>query len=517
MHTPLLPFLEDAWREGREALREALSQTVAGLEELLRLEEYHRHGHEDQPLREALGRFGETSFNLESLSSLLQHSVRSRHMTQERYHHAQELLAALREAQRRFESAPPMCEVASIEEDEAAIHERAERHFNEMAALFRRLRIAHLEIKAKYQPKRHDTLFVDFNWRHLGPSEIRLCPPFLVVARLHSDDGAALRKIMSLLTSRKPIKILALREALRKAYPLTSETHIPATMDVEMLPLALRGVYVLQTSVTQADFAARLAAALRSPRPGVLSLFWQAGAPDDPEFRIRADRALLSRTFPVFEYNPDRANEFVSCFDLSGNPDMDADWGRQTLVYLDENGAPSEMKRNFTFANFASEEPEFAGGFADPPADATADSLVPLSSYLGFSRQQRAGTLPYVTVCDRSQRLVRKVPSQEIITQTSDRLHLWRTLKEFAGIDNPHVHAARTELHTQLGGECKVSLERLREQMETEARLRERTAMAQAVRTITSYLTGIDASQIPLDTILASKAPDNAPPPSPAP
>ncbi|MBW2509643.1 MAG: hypothetical protein JRE81_13515, partial [Deltaproteobacteria bacterium] len=46
MKHQVLPSVEEVWRERRDALVDALAETIEELKGLLRLDEYHRHGHE---------------------------------------------------------------------------------------------------------------------------------------------------------------------------------------------------------------------------------------------------------------------------------------------------------------------------------------------------------------------------------------------------------------------------------------------------------------------------------------
>lgn len=502
MEAKILSPIEQVWHHHCLELQQAIQETVGQLNDVLRLDDYHHHGHDRAHLAESLGPFGAANLDLASLSTVLGEGDRARFLPEDRVQRIQALLQELHEISQTCSDAPPACAFIEIDEDEEIIHREAEAHLNRMAALFKNLRMAQLEIRSKYHPATHDPVFDGFTWRQLSPAELRLCPPFLVIASLGSDDAAHLRKMMSLLESRKPIKILALRTTLRKYYPPTAETKIPSTMDVEMLPLALRGVYVLQTSSVAPDFQDRLAQGLSSPRPGVLSLFWQDEVANDAAFHRRAERALLSRTFPSFVYDPDRADSFVACFELSGNPDVEAPWATQVLEYLDESGQACTLERNFTFANFASEEPEFAAEFTDLPDDVSEEDVIPLSAYLELTGRQRIGMLPYVTVVDGDRHLCRKVASQKIVTQTSDRMHLWQTLQEFAGIDNPHVKAAKAALHAEFGAQQQSLMESLQRDMEQASSRREKAAVAMAVRSLVSRLTGVDASLIDIQGML---------------
>ena len=421
---------------------------------------------------------------------MLGKSARSRSIEPERLKRVQELIQTLGELKEAWSVLPASLASAEMEKEESEIRKLAEEHLNGIAQVFRAVRIAQLEIRSKYEPETHDAIFADFNWRHLGPGELRLCPPFLVLAHLDGDSGVQLRKMMSLLESRMPIKIAALRSSLREVYSPASDISVPSTMTIETLPLAMRGVYFLQTSVAAADLQERLFEALAAPRPGVISLLCPRDDEEQVAFQRRAERAVRARAFPMCDYDPDRANGFVMCFDLSSNPSPDTLWTTETLSCRDAQGQATEVEEVFTFAHFAASESEFAADFTDPPA--IADHLVSLTDYLELSRQQRVGKLPFVSLPGKDGSIVRKVVSPKVALQCSERLHLWRTLQEISGIDNPYVNTTRATLQKELSAQQQTELEGLRQEMEEDAAHRERAAVASAVRRLVAGLTGID-------------------------
>jgi hypothetical protein len=67
-----------------------------------------------------------------------------------------------------------------------------------------------------------------------------------------------------------PLKVLALRSGFHESHANASDTRIPARMTVETLPLAMRGVYFLQTTVGAQDFRDDMLAALEAPIQRVL-------------------------------------------------------------------------------------------------------------------------------------------------------------------------------------------------------------------------------------------------------
>jgi len=486
--------VEDVWRHHCAALEDALAESISELKNILRLDEYHRHRHNPDELGRALGPLAATNVDLGSLSRVLGESTPSRAVAPERLKRVRELIQTLGEMKEAWSVTSPELASVEIEREESEIRELAEEHLNRMAQCFRALRIAQLEIHSKYESEAHDAFFADFTWRQLGPGELRLCPPFVVMARLHGDSGVQLRKMMSLLESRMPIKVAVLRSSLREVYSPASDIGVPSTMTLETLPLAMRGVYFLQTSVAAPDFQRQLFEGLTTPRPGVISVLCPRDDEQQAAFQDRAERAVRARAFPICVYDPDRADGFVMCFDLSSNPSPETLWITETLSGNDPQGQTVEVEQAFTFAHFAASEAEFAAELTDPPA--IADHLIPVTDYLGFSRPQRVGKLPFVTLAGKDGRIVRKVVSPVIALQCSDRLHLWRTLQEISGIDNPHVNTTRTKLENEFGAQQEALKKSLQQDMEKDAARREQAAVASAVRRLVVQLTGIDPPNV---------------------
>jgi hypothetical protein len=490
MKKQILQRVEDVWRHHCDTLGDALAETISELKNVLRLDEYHRHGHDPEQLERALGPLAATSLDLGSLSRVLGESTHSRAMTPERLKRVQELIPTLEEMKQACSAALPDSASVDLEKDENEIREHAEQHLTRLARVFRTLRIAQLEIRSKYESEIHDAVFADFNWRQLAAVELRLCPPFLVMARRDDERGAQWRKMMSLLESGMPIKIVSLRSSLREVYSAALDTNVPAKMTIETLPLAMRGVYFLQTGVAAPDFQERLFEGLTAPRPGVISVLCQRNGEEQAAFRRRAERAVRARAFPICVYDPDGANGFVMCIDLSSNPSPNTLWTTETLRGQDAQGQAVEVEEPFTFAHFAASEPEFAAELTDPPA--IPDQLIPMNDYLGFSRRQRVGKLPFISLAGKDGSIVRKVVSPAIALQCSDRLHLWRTLQEISGVDNPYVNTTRTTLQNEFAAQQQAQLKSQEQEMEKDAARREKAAASAAIRRLVTHLTGIE-------------------------
>jgi len=483
MEKQILQSVDNVWRHHFSSIEEALDETIRGLKNLLRLDDYHRHGHDEPQLEKTLGPFGSSNLDLSSLSQVLSKNASTRNLPDDRLKRVHRLLEKLNEIKKTGSEVPSAYPSVTIDEEETLIHEKAEAHLNQMADIFRNLRIAQLEIRSKYHSGTHDPVFENFNWRQLSPAELRLCPPFLIIAQLDSESGPTLRKIMSLLESRKPIKIAAMRTTLRKTYSPTSDPSVPATMAVEMLPLAMRGVYFLQASVAEPGFDQRLFEALTSPRPSLLSLLTQETEKDEVAFKLRAKRALQSRAFPAVLYDPDLASRFVSCFDLSSNP---------------------QTENEYTFANFAASDKEFAEEFTDPAEEISFDDLIPIADFLTLTRHQRVGKFPVVYLPSDDAKVHPKIVSQAVVTQTSDQIHLWKTLQEIAGEDNPYVNTTKATMQAEFGVQQQALFESLQQDKKKAETHSEKVAVAATVRKLVSHFTGVDSAEIDLEKLIAA-------------
>jgi hypothetical protein len=486
----LLQSVDEVWQRHHAALDEACADAIHGLEELMHVDDYHHHAHDRDQLERSLGPMGVSNLDLGSLSHMLGESTHSRAMPPDRLARVQGLIPEL--GQMKRELPVTLADSPSIDmgRDLDEILTLAEDHLNRAARVFRTLRTAQMEVRSKYESETYDALFADFTWRQLGPSELGLCPPFFVVANLEGDGGAPLRKMMSLLESGLPIKILALRSSLREVYSAVAGTSVPAMLSMEMLASAMRGVHFAQTCPCIPEFQSQFFKAIVAPRAAVISLLSARKGEERAAFERRAEGAMRSRAFPMCIYDPDLTTSFVDCFDLSSNPSPDQVWIGETLRGPDLLGHPVEVEEAFTFAHFAVSDPEFEDEFSDPPEN--TDNLVSMVEYLELSRHQRPGKLPFVWCVGEEGSVVRKVVSQAVALQCAERRHLWCTLRAIAGIDNPHVRAARAELRQELSAQQEKSVQKLRTEMEEQMARREKAVVANAVRNLVTKLTGVE-------------------------
>jgi hypothetical protein len=435
-------IIVEHWNNRLAALKKLLGETTRQIEDILILEDYYRTGHKDESLRKSLGNFGSKILDVETLSSVLQQGDEGRSIKKERYHRVQNLFQELEKLRKSYQDAPPRCQFFDLGQGTDKILDAFEEHIAAVAHTFRLLRVARLETRAKYVASTHEAFFETFNWRHLDNAEMELCPPFVVFSKPQGNFGEYLAALLQLVTSGKPLKIFILRSTLDNGVAETGRAAaLRGSTDLELLFISLRNVFFMQGSVAgQTPLEDLIGKGLNSPRPSVFSLFTSATV--DDAFQERASRALLARAFPHFVYDPDAAPDFVSRLDLSQNPDLEEVWAKEGLEYLSEEGETRQKERALTFADFASGEPSLRGQFETLAEESEPDAAMPLADYLLAKPEERRGKTPFIYALDGEKHLVRWTPSASLIAQAADRMHLWHTLQELAGIKNPYVIAA---------------------------------------------------------------------------
>ena len=491
MRDEIARIVEAHWESRMPALLGVLGDAQHEVNALLaRQQEHQRNANpSEERLGRSLGRFGSEALDLEALSAVLHQSGDTQDQGRQCHQRLQRLSDELAALQLRLTREPPRPVLCGLHEGPEKLLQRFDAHVAPVCDALRLVRQAQLEVRGRYDPGEHDPLFAQFDWRQLDSDEVALCPPFVVISESPAHPGTQLAALLELLTSGRPLKVVVLH---RSWHPERAETGRAAALrgmdDVTLLFLALRNVSFVQTSpASPTPMAVRVAQGLDSPRPALLSVF--AHGSDLADVARRAATASASRGFPHLLYDPQQAPDFVSCLDLSDNPEPAAQWVAQSLAFVDEDGEQKELERPFTFADYAWNEPELRGQFA-PLQPNQEEHALPLAVYLDLEPSQRRNRLAFVFARDPEQRLVRLVPSQAMLAHTSDCMHLWTTLRQLSGIGNPYVLAAERRLCEQFTAEKDAALHEQQARLEVEYRARQQAQLAEAIRTLVARLTG---------------------------
>jgi pyruvate-ferredoxin/flavodoxin oxidoreductase len=330
-------------------------------------------------------------------------------------------------------------------------------HMTKMAEGFKAIRMAELELKGEYDPKKHERFFTFFDWKQFTDEEFHLCPPVVSVG----GDGAmydiGFQNLSRMLMSGLPIKVLVLDtqvysntggQACTSGFigqvsdmaPYGREHHgkEETRKEISLIGMAHRTAYVMQGSMSHVTHLLEsFIEGLNSRRPALFNVYAvcppEHGVGDNMA-EMQSKFAVEGRAYPLFRYDPDKGATLEECASLEGNPALDADFPVYTLKYVDEDGKEASMELPMTFAEFAFSEGRFRKHFKPAPRDTWNDDMVPLTQFLDLAPEDREGRFPYIWTVDRRNHLSRVLVSAELVNTVIERRNFWRLLKNMVGL-----------------------------------------------------------------------------------
>jgi pyruvate-ferredoxin/flavodoxin oxidoreductase len=362
-----------------------------------------------------------------------------------------------------------------------------EGHMRKMANGFISIRRAELELGDEYDPKVHEPFFAKFDWRQFSDEEFHLSPPIFAVG----GDGAMLdigfQNASRLMASGKPIRIVVLDTQVYSntggqactsgftgqvsdmaAFGTDQHGKEETRKEMALIAMAHRGTFVLQSSqALPSHLLAGVIKGLNSRHPAVFILH----CPCPPEHGLGDDQAtqaarlsLESRAFPFLVFDPSEGDELSDRLNLDGNPSVEDKWPTYELKYVDEEGQEQMMELPLTIADWAATEARFKKHFKKVPADVDEEELVPFAEYLDIAPEERNGQKPFIYAIDAQKKLNRLTASAEIVDLAEDRLDLWLTLREMAGLVASDAH--RGVVEAELEEEVDKKIDTLRAEYE---------------------------------------------------
>ena len=332
-----------------------------------------------------------------------------------------------------------------------------EGHMAKMAEGFKAIRMAELELADDYRPSEHDEFFTYFDWKVFSDEEFNLCPPVVAVG----GDGAmydiGLQNLSRLMMSGKPVKVLVVDTQVYSntggqactsgffsqisdmaQFGKAIQGKEEVRKEIGLVGMAHRTTYVLQSAISNAGHMIEgFIEGLLTRRPALFNLYTSCqpehGIGDDMGER-QARLAVESRAYPLFKYDPDKGKTAAECFDLSGNPEPDADWPTYALTYRD-GVREATMKLPMTFADFAMTEVRFRKHFRMAPPDTWNDRMVPLHEFMEMDADERDERFPYIWTVDRKNHLSRLLVDAAMVSSCEDRRDFWTMLRSLAGLD----------------------------------------------------------------------------------
>lgn len=483
MDNQLALRIEADWAARSERLRQRVTEAAGWLRDIQDVERHHSQGHSKGRLQASLGSFGSGVLDSGAMSEVLGRVAESHQTDPARSGRVTSLLARLDQTLAGWETEVGGVTNLALDGGAAPALAAATAVLDRMARLFGALRQAAMERHGRYREELHQAYFQQFTRQHLDSSELALCPPLL--AAVPAEGRLAIGTVMELLGSGLPVKVLLL--GAPSGAP--GDGRLPG-LEVELLPLTLQTVFVMQGASRREGFDELLGRALASPRAALVSLLWSRAA--DPLAQRREDQAVTAREFPLFVYDPDRSERFVERLQLGSNPDLDQAWARVELHHRDGNGQALVSEARMTVGEYYAGIPECDARFTVLEEEHRGRHL---ADWLGLESGERRRTVPFVYRV-REDRLVRVVPDRELLAHCVRRAQVWETLRELSGVHNPHVEQAERLIEGRLQAERDEAIRVAREELAATLEVEKKAAVEQAMQNLARHLLGLGSGSL---------------------
>ena len=446
-------LLAHAWHaaQARKALRfhAQVTRLVRKLTDILRAAFIHSEvGRRPASLKAAVGGLHHDVFDFEAMSRLLATGAPADELPEGRRQRIEWALAVLERqrffavpagTERRTDAAPHEYRFA----DCASAIEAFRARLPEAIEFLKAMTVAELEADGRYVEAKDDPYFETFGADALTPGDLALLPDYVVCVEAATIDGAQHAKVMEVLSSDLPLKVLVQSEELLEE-PSLDAGHFGFGMrgvQLASTALGLNEVFVLQTSSSNLyQVRERLLAGMAHAGPALFSVF--AGAPaaasDLPAY-LTAAAAMESRAFPAFSYDPAAGADWAARFSLEGNPQSDLDWPVAQLEYADEALQRVTERVAFTVVDFAACDRRYARHFAPVPRAGWNAKLIPVDEWLAHDAKDLGDRVPFVLAVDANDVLLRLVVDARLMQVARRCRDLWHRLQELGGIHNSHA------------------------------------------------------------------------------
>ncbi|MBC8445377.1 MAG: ferredoxin, partial [Rhodospirillaceae bacterium] len=313
----------------------------------------------------------------------------------------------------------------------------------DMVELTKAISIAELEIANRYEAPKHDAFFAAFDETSLLPEDMAFFPTYLIGLDGDHHDPAEMARILELLSSGIPVKILLQTDDILGGL-MGSEGHLPfgdMSWQLANMAVGLNNVFALQTGGANLyRMHDKVWDGLTYSGAALFSVFSGGnGSESGISPYLMSAAATESRAFPTFSYDPSMGPDWASRLSIDGNPQQEKDWPIHDFFYEDEDLQRLSEKIVFTFIEFAGGDKRFSGYFARVPRGEWTDAMVPAGKYLEMVSGDESKAVPYVLMADENHMLHRLVIDDRLIRAARRCRDMWHSLQEMGGIHNSHA------------------------------------------------------------------------------
>lgn len=378
--------------------------------------------------------------------------------------------------------------------------EEAVKYYNENIVSYEKLisalRVAQLEVDGNYIDEIHDEYFSSFEWRMFTEEEMACFPPIILISELNTLVSDELSNFSKLLSQNIPIKVVSLRrdslEGDDKNGSSVDTSHFVFRQELAAIAVAHRNTYVLQSATISPQYLFQgFTEGLSHFSPAIFNIFCPSGVNYKSPY-MWGSATVESRDFPQFIYNGNLTSQWGSRFDVSNNPQTDANWPSHDINIITSEGEEEGWNLPFTFADYCFINASYASHFLLVDTKYWNDKLIPLSDYLSLSESDIPSKVPFIWVVDTNNGLQKVAVSFSIVLACKERLDFWDYLQENAGIHNYHVDEAVERERNNFKSIAEEEISKVKEELNKEIeKVREETT-EEAMEKLTSFLLDMD-------------------------
>ena len=438
------------WWERSGSIREELDSVLQQLTDLLSIDfNSSDEGQKPEHLRQATATDDEIDFD--AMSSILKASHLDHQLPDGRKKRIKASLDILQNAKPLFageavnpdtRQASPY-EIDNLFDSTAAAILAYDTRMELLVDFFKAMAIARLEIENRYQEDVHDDYFERFDVKYLDEHELTFYPPVLINIRCSEIVEEDLNILMTLLTSRLPVKLLLQVDDLFTRETTSERSDITINWPARLagMTMATANAYVMQAPVSQLQPLQKgFLDGLSFPGPALFSVYvgkeeYRSGLP----VYFDAGAAMEARVFPLFSFDPAKGRALIERLDVLGNSQSDQDWSSDTFRYRNAEDHEATLELQFTPADFLLNNRLFVDQFWRLEQDYRHDDLMPLQVYLKLQTEESENKIPYVLAVDEDACIHRVVVTRNIVELVRGCADSWHQLREFGGIQNSFV------------------------------------------------------------------------------
>ena len=373
----------------------------------------------------------------------------------------------------------------------------------QMASVFSAARMADLEIEDRYDARLHDSWFEGFDWEAFSAEELKLLPLIVVVDSAERIAANGLKSLSRLLSSGKPIQVLAWVHAHGNPGAETGEDPLNLfRLELAYFGIGHRQAFINQVSASRHEhLLGGFNKSLESMRTGLHLI--NTGYKDGFERRseppvlnpwLMASAALESRSHPFIQLCPEATGGARTEF--LGNPHSEQDWATNHFTYQAADGRLIEIQAAFSFADYCLLHDEFRRHFRKAPDGYESENLVCVDEILFSDADSQDKKLPFVWAVDDAGELHRLIISRELMLSCRDRQNFWRALQALAGVRNEHIDRAVASVRETERAMAEERIKVLQESHAAELEQVKNEAAEKVMGQLADVLLGMDISSL---------------------